>query len=228
MKYEIKQLNDTDAVIISDEKIKESFYYFIESITTKNMILKASESKTSDNCKKIIATISPFKIEGLPMIELDNKNQEPCNFCGKTVREQMKGCNKITCYRQFLPNQEEDVEKLAKQEFPLLNTENDRTGEIEEENLQLLGHRRTFIKGYKAAQKQYSEEELLQFAKWYANYVENVDDCIEGELYTVIDEPELLTFNEIIERSLQKKQFPIAVELTEDFKPLKWYYDTIY
>ena len=32
--------------------------------------------------------------------------QETCNFCGKTLREQMKGCGEITCYRQFLPKQE--------------------------------------------------------------------------------------------------------------------------
>ena len=28
--------------------------------------------------------------------------QDPCNFCGKTLREQMKGCGEITCYRQQL------------------------------------------------------------------------------------------------------------------------------
>jgi hypothetical protein len=32
--------------------------------------------------------------------------KDPCNFCGKTLREQMKGCNEITCYRQFLHKQE--------------------------------------------------------------------------------------------------------------------------
>jgi len=38
--------------------------------------------------------------------------QEPCNYCGKTLREQMKGCNEITCYRQFLSKQE-TIEKTA-------------------------------------------------------------------------------------------------------------------
>jgi len=31
-------------------------------------------------------------------------DQDPCNFCGKTFREQLKGCNEITCYRQYLKN----------------------------------------------------------------------------------------------------------------------------
>jgi hypothetical protein len=30
------------------------------------------------------------------------KNKSICSFCGKTEREQMKGCNEITCYRQHL------------------------------------------------------------------------------------------------------------------------------
>lgn len=29
-------------------------------------------------------------------------DQQICSNCGKTLREQMKGCNQITCYRQFL------------------------------------------------------------------------------------------------------------------------------
>lgn len=28
--------------------------------------------------------------------------QNPCRKCGKDIREQMKGCNEITCYRQYL------------------------------------------------------------------------------------------------------------------------------
>jgi hypothetical protein len=55
---------------------------------------------------------------------------------------------------------EDDVEKLAEKEFPLLDTKWCRTGVVEEENLQLLGHRRSFIKGHKAATKKYSEEDL--------------------------------------------------------------------
>lgn len=41
-------------------------------------------------------------------------NQEPCLNCGKTIREQMKGCSQITCYRQFLPKQETIEEAFEK------------------------------------------------------------------------------------------------------------------
>ena len=34
------------------------------------------------------------------------QEQEVCNHCSKTLREQMKGCGKITCYRQFSTKQE--------------------------------------------------------------------------------------------------------------------------
>lgn len=33
------------------------------------------------------------------------EDQDPCNYCGDTLREQMKGCNEITCYRQHRKTQ---------------------------------------------------------------------------------------------------------------------------
>ncbi len=30
------------------------------------------------------------------------EQQDPCNKCGMTIREQMKGCRNIYCYRQHL------------------------------------------------------------------------------------------------------------------------------
>jgi hypothetical protein len=50
---------------------------------------------------------------------MENKEtieKDPCNFCGKTLREQMKGCNEITCYRQFL-NKQETLEEAAERLF---------------------------------------------------------------------------------------------------------------
>jgi hypothetical protein len=59
----------------------------------------------------------------------------------------------------------ETVEEVAEIEFPLVDTEWCRTGAAEEENLHLLGHRKSFIKGAKWQQEQdknkYSEEDLL-------------------------------------------------------------------
>jgi len=59
----------------------------------------------------------------------------------------------------------ETVEEVAEIEFPLVDTEWCRTGAAEEENLHLLGHRKSFIKGANWQQEQekkmYSEEEVL-------------------------------------------------------------------
>lgn len=49
----------------------------------------------------------------LEEVEREEREQEPCNNCGKSLREQMKGCNEITCYRQFL-NKQETLEEAAK------------------------------------------------------------------------------------------------------------------
>ena len=57
--------------------------------------------------------------------------------------------------------EKETLEEAAEKEFPLMDTEWCRTGACEEENLHLLGHRRSFIKGAKwQAERSYSEEEL--------------------------------------------------------------------
>jgi hypothetical protein len=52
--------------------------------------------------------------------------QEICNNCGKSLREQMKGCNEITCYRQFL-NKQETLEEVAERIF---NIPDDKKGDI--------------------------------------------------------------------------------------------------
>ena len=63
-----------------------------------------------------------------------------------------------------LEPKQETLEEAAKKEFPLIDTEWCRTGACEEENLHLLGHRKSFIKGAKWQQEQdknkYNEEEV--------------------------------------------------------------------
>jgi hypothetical protein len=49
--------------------------------------------------------------------ELGLYEQEVCNYCGKTLREQLKGCGEITCYRQYLRKQE-TLEEAADKYFP--------------------------------------------------------------------------------------------------------------
>ena len=188
MKYEINQLNDTDAVVISNEKIKHKD---IVLHFTSNSILKADEFHESNGnvtllfqdtlskrevliieCRKVIATISPFKIEGLPMLELskigrkvipnENWGSNTCKIIegvitkdygnefeiktdtGKTL---LVYCDEVNLAE--LPNQEEDVEKLA-----------EHSSEVQEGTYTTqhkITYKHGFIDGYKAAQKQYSE-----------------------------------------------------------------------
>ena len=71
MKYEIKQINDTDAVVISDEEIKDG-----DIALDGNDLFSPYEKGDIPVVKfeKVIATISPFKIEGLPMLELHKRD----------------------------------------------------------------------------------------------------------------------------------------------------------
>jgi hypothetical protein len=52
--------------------------------------------------------------------------QSPCNFCGKLLREQMKGCNEPSCYRQHLKSKVEHINSiggLPKLSEPLISEE---------------------------------------------------------------------------------------------------------
>ena len=61
----------------------------------------------------------------------------------------------------------ETIEEVAEKEFPLVDTEWCRTGAAEEENLHLLGHRKSFIKGAKyQAERMYSEDDLRNAYRW--------------------------------------------------------------
>lgn len=97
---------------------------------------------------------------------MENNKQENCNTCGKTLREQMKGCAEISCYRQFL-KQENTIEEVAKKFL---------IKELELSNFQIStlysGYVNAVVKFHKEQQERmYSEEEwlnvLLIFAEWY-------------------------------------------------------------
>ena len=80
--------------------------------------------------------------------------KDPCNFCGKTLREQMKGCNEITCYRQFL-NKQETLEEAAE-------------SYVKDSSHELYQLRKQcFMDGAKWQQKRmYSEEDMINFSEW--------------------------------------------------------------
>jgi hypothetical protein len=102
--------------------------------------------------------------ENVPLVEEPKQEtieKDPCNFCGKTLREQMKGCNEITCYRQFL-NKQETLEEVAEKyaEHQLTGID-DKFSKFECIN--------DFIAGAEFQQQQdkklYSEEEVLDITK---------------------------------------------------------------
>jgi len=193
MKYEIKRFNDTDAVVISNEEPKINDWYNSNLGINK---LGSTTRYVEKYREKIIATISPFKIGGLPMLEL--------------------------------PNQEEDIKRLALDyaKTPILNhKEQDLNTEIWISGARQQG----FIAGYKAAQKQFSEEDMInaiQMARGIREgketfTAEDISGCTEVCTYDWTYEYEE---GEILQ-SLQKKQFPTSVELTEDLQIIKWYYE---
>ena len=51
-----------------------------------------------------VKTIStPEQIEKIKKLKrIYTIEQEPCNKCNATIKEQRQGCNEITCYRQHL------------------------------------------------------------------------------------------------------------------------------
>ncbi len=253
MKYEIKQLNDTDAVVISDEKIKENNYYIswetdYATEPKERFVLYVLVTKTNGkNPKKVIATISPFKLEGLPMLELPNKTpiidtfwlEKLCYYDRRNpdfeIKEEFgydkeeveatgnfakKDCVCDNCfygrtkmaekYIFELPNQEEDVEKLADLSNGYLIYAKDTKAPIFKEG---------FIAGYNAAQKQFSESDMINaFIEGSNSGVQFQSICEdyygEAELYAKSD-------LEYFKQSLQKKQFPTSVELTEDLQQRK-------
>jgi hypothetical protein len=73
------------------------------------------------------------------------------------------------------------LEEAAEKEFPLIDTEWCRTGDCEEENLHLLGHRKSFIKGAKwQSERMYTYDELKQIA--YNAYCKGqLDNPTEGK-----------------------------------------------
>jgi hypothetical protein len=78
-------------------------------------------------------------------------------------------------YQLVIPQEEpkqETLEEAAEKEFPLVDTEWCRTGAAEEENLHLLGHRKSFIKGAKyQAERMYSEEEVISLLNDFAQHL---------------------------------------------------------
>lgn len=57
--------------------------------------------------------IEDFKKSKAPQSKSKKEEQNPCNYCGKPLREQMNGCKESSCYRQFLKKEEPQWEILT-------------------------------------------------------------------------------------------------------------------
>jgi len=168
----------------------------VELVNSKNINL-------SYMCYKVIATIAPYQIEGLPMLEL-------CKHKGliDTGVEyyHCPMCNEGWKYVE-LPNQEEEIEQLAKADYKKYNLSSHHGERTKQDYIDC------FTRGYKAAQSKKFSEDDMRIAITKA-YMVGVDRTNYGKQLE----------NDILQ-SLQKKQFPIAVKLDNNMNPLKWYYN---
>tara|TARA_R110000868_G_scaffold410759_1_gene700146 strand:- start:6 stop:425 length:420 start_codon:yes stop_codon:yes gene_type:complete len=99
-------------------------------------------------------------MKGDEELGLYEQEQEVCNYCGKTLREQLKGCKEITCYRQYLRKQE-TLEEAAEELYPIKYT--GRMFMPNRDELNNSYKQEAFIEGAKwQAQRMYSEEEVLK------------------------------------------------------------------
>ena len=162
--------------ITSDEEIKEGDYVYSTSQDYNiQKVLKQFVKGYNDveHYKKIILTTDQDLIkDGIQAI--DNKFLEwfvknpSCEEVEVEEFEPIYGHQNNSSsilYKIIIPKEEpkqETLEEAAEKEFPLMDTEWCRTGACEEENFQLLGHRRSFIKGAKwQTERMYSKEEVI-------------------------------------------------------------------
>jgi hypothetical protein len=121
------------------------------------------------------------------------KKKQEYEYAGECNGNNGNGCfmdspgHDCGCFTK-VPKEEpkqETLEEVAEKEFPLIDTEWCRTGACEEENLHLLGHRKSFIKGAKWQQEQnkdiYSEKEMINFAEFVATYTDK-NRNVNGEM----------------------------------------------
>ncbi len=102
-----------------------------------------------------------------------------------------------------------DLDELAEKEFPLLDESWCRTGAVHEENLQLLGHRNSFQKGFQKCleligDKKFSEDDMKFMFDCGRNYQRTADiDC---------------HFTNAI-KSLQQTEWEVEIEMEKTREP---------
>ena len=126
------KLSETHYIVVDDSEIKESDFALNVKIKRLN---QARFMFDSTDCKKITHSTQPLEFH-----EYNN-----CYFFNDIKKISLLEVEEVIYGYS--------VEKMAEKEFPLLDESWCRTGATHEENLQLLGHRRTYIKGFNACKE---------------------------------------------------------------------------
>ena len=151
----------------SCESVEVKNYKFSEYPLNYKIIIPKEEPK-QETLSYTEAAKKDERIFNSTMMKQETLEEQPCNYCGKTLREQMKGCNEITCYRQFLSKQElleEVIENLTTDQIAW------RWLDIEE-NYNSIEDTISFEKGVEIgakwqAERMYSEEEVIELLQKY-------------------------------------------------------------
>lgn len=87
---------------------KESFTHEIKELSKEEVLNERSNTYEFADFEEKVCNCGLKESEhNVRHPFISRQEQEICNYCGKTIREQMKGwCSEITCYRQFLPKAE--------------------------------------------------------------------------------------------------------------------------
>jgi hypothetical protein len=156
----------TDQDLIADgvQAIDDEFLeWFVNNPSCESVVVNFNYKKfrwselNKSQCYKIIIPQEESKQEPLSFPPFDKEKADVITKEGQKV------------IRELRSNiQQETLEEAAEKEFPLIDTEWCRTGDCEEENLHLLGHRKSFIKGANwQSKRMYSEEDMIDFAHFY-------------------------------------------------------------
>jgi hypothetical protein len=71
-------------------------------------------------------------------IRVNRDKEKDCNLCGKTIREQKKGCNEISCYKQFLKKEHLSETALDNTEFDYVIDNNGSISDLIDKVKQIL------------------------------------------------------------------------------------------
>ena len=150
---------DQDLIKIGVQAIDDEFLeWFVKNPSCEEVEVKKGKMKLNDDGEE-------YGFPDMSLYKIIIPKEEP-----KTILERLPFPELVKEFAEYYKNvplveepKQETLEEAAEKEFPLIDTEWCRTGACEEENLQLLGHRRSFIKGAKWQQEQFKNESTADY-----------------------------------------------------------------